>query len=76
MVTLTLEVFFLARREPQSSKKIYKKDAQLANCGSTVRVDSYFAKDHDIIGAPIWRSPEAQLQIGWGTPQIFGPSAR
>ena len=33
-----------------------------------MRVDSVFAKDRDIIGAPIWRSPEAQLQIGWSTP--------
>ena len=43
-------------------------DVELADCGSAVRVDSMFAKDRDIIGAPIWRSPEAQLQIGWGTP--------
>ena len=43
-------------------------DVELADCGNTVRVDSVFAKDRDIIGAPIWRSPEAQLQIGWGTP--------
>jgi serine/threonine protein kinase len=41
---------------------------ELADCGNTVRVDSAFANDRDIIGAPIWRSPEAQLQIGWGTP--------
>ncbi|EEH33299.2 hypothetical protein PAAG_04349 [Paracoccidioides lutzii Pb01] len=27
-----------------------------------------YAKDGDLIGAPIWRSPEPQLQIGWGTP--------
>ena len=33
-----------------------------------MRVGSSFAKDCDIIGAPIWRSPEAQLQVGWGTP--------
>lgn len=43
-------------------------DVELADCGNTVHVDSIFAKDRDIIGAPIWRSPEAQLQIGWGTP--------
>ena len=43
-------------------------DVELADCGNTVRVDSVFAKDCDLIGAPIWRSPEAQLQIGWGTP--------
>lgn len=43
-------------------------DVQLADCGSTVPADSAYAKDSDLIGAPIWRSPEAQLQIGWGTP--------
>ncbi|KAH6724013.1 putative serine/threonine protein kinase [Leptodontidium sp. MPI-SDFR-AT-0119] len=43
-------------------------DVELADCGNTVRADSVFAKDRDIIGAPIWWSPEAQLQIGWGTP--------
>ncbi|KAF4624047.1 hypothetical protein G7Y89_g14130 [Cudoniella acicularis] len=42
-------------------------DIQLADCRNTVRVNSVFAKHRDIIGAPIWRSPEAQLQIGWGT---------
>lgn len=43
-------------------------DVQLADCGSTVPSDSPYAKDGDLIGAPIWRSPEAQLRIGWGTP--------
>ncbi|KAB8079449.1 kinase-like domain-containing protein [Aspergillus leporis] len=43
-------------------------DVQVADCGSTVSSDSAYAKDGDLIGAPIWRSPEAQLQIGWGTP--------
>lgn len=43
-------------------------DVQLADCGSTVSADSAYAKDSDIIGAPIWRSPEAQLRIGWGIP--------
>lgn len=42
-------------------------DVKLADCGNTVRVDSVFAKDRDLIGAPIWRSPEAQLGLGWGT---------
>ncbi|PTU25587.1 hypothetical protein P175DRAFT_0430052 [Aspergillus ochraceoroseus IBT 24754] len=42
-------------------------DVQLADCGSTVPADSAYAKDGDLIGAPIWRSPEAQLRIGWGT---------
>lgn len=43
-------------------------DVQLADFGSTVPADSAYAKDSDLIGAPIWRSPEAQLRIGWGTP--------
>lgn len=43
-------------------------DIQIADCGNTVPADSAYAKDSDVIGAPIWRSPEAQLRIGWGTP--------
>jgi serine/threonine protein kinase len=43
-------------------------DIQVADCGSTVSSDSAYAEDGDLIGAPIWRSPEAQLRIGWGTP--------
>lgn len=39
----------------------------LADCGSTVHGDSEYAKMGDIIGAPIFRSPEAQLQMRWGT---------
>ncbi|RJE25078.1 serine threonine protein kinase [Aspergillus sclerotialis] len=42
-------------------------DVQLADCGSTVPADSAYARDGDLIGAPIWRSPEAQLRIGWST---------
>ncbi|OJD14129.1 hypothetical protein AJ78_05504 [Emergomyces pasteurianus Ep9510] len=40
-------------------------DVQLADLGSTVPAGSAYAKDGDMIGAPIWRSPEAHLQIGW-----------
>ncbi|PWY66496.1 kinase-like protein, partial [Aspergillus sclerotioniger CBS 115572] len=43
-------------------------DIQLADCGNTVPATSGHAKDGDLIGAPIWRSPEAQLRISWGTP--------
>lgn len=43
-------------------------DVQLADMGSTVPANSAYAKDGDMIGAPIWRSPEAHLQIGWDTP--------
>lgn len=42
-------------------------DVMLADCGSTVHGDSEYAKMGDIIGAPIFRSPEAQLQMRWGT---------
>ncbi|KAF7594888.1 hypothetical protein BBP40_007922 [Aspergillus hancockii] len=43
------------------------KDVQLADCGSTVPADSAYARDGDLIGAPVWRSPEAHLRIGWST---------
>ncbi|GAB1197174.1 hypothetical protein APSETT444_006465 [Aspergillus pseudonomiae] len=43
------------------------KSVQLADCGSTVPADSAYAKDGDLIGAPIWRSPEAHLRLSWGT---------
>lgn len=42
-------------------------DVQLADFGSTVSVDSFFAQHGDSIGTPIFRSPEAQLQMRWGT---------
>lgn len=42
-------------------------DVQFADCESTVPADSAYAKDGDLIGAPIWRSPEAHLRIPWGT---------
>ncbi|RHZ69251.1 hypothetical protein CDV55_103615 [Aspergillus turcosus] len=42
-------------------------DVQLADCGNTVPADSAYAKEGYMIGAPIWRSPEAHLRIGWGT---------
>ncbi|KAI9929490.1 hypothetical protein MW887_000963 [Aspergillus wentii] len=42
-------------------------DVQLADFGSTVPSDSGYAKESDLIGTPIWRSPEAHLGIGWST---------
>jgi len=42
-------------------------DVKLADCGSTVHSNSVYAKEGDIIGAPIFRSPEAQLQMRWNT---------
>lgn len=43
------------------------KDVQLADFGSTVRMDSTYARDGDSIGTPMFRSPEAHLQMSWGT---------
>lgn len=42
-------------------------DVQLADFGSTVHVDSVHAQGGDPIGTPIFRSPEAHLQMQWGT---------
>ncbi|OGM48357.1 hypothetical protein ABOM_003420 [Aspergillus bombycis] len=42
-------------------------DVQLADFGSTVHMNSPYAQDGDAIGTPILRSPEAQLQMRWGT---------
>ncbi|KAE8146791.1 serine/threonine protein kinase [Aspergillus avenaceus] len=41
-------------------------DVQLADLGNTVHVESKFCQDRDLIGAPLWRSPEAQLGLQWG----------
>lgn len=42
-------------------------DFQLANFGSTVHIDSSYARDGESIGTPIFGSPEAQLQMRWGS---------
>lgn len=42
-------------------------EVQLADFGSTVSEKSGHAKDGDDIGSPIFRSPEAQLQLSWTT---------
>jgi len=42
-------------------------EAQLADFGSTVSEKSGHAKDGDDIGSPIFRSPEAQMQLPWST---------
>ncbi|KAJ8106697.1 hypothetical protein OPT61_g9367 [Boeremia exigua] len=47
--------------------KIRFTDVKLADCGSTVHKDSGHAIDGDIIGAALFRSPEAQLQLRWST---------
>ncbi|EGC45657.1 serine/threonine protein kinase [Histoplasma capsulatum var. duboisii H88] len=55
------------------------KDIQLADFGSTVREDSAHARDGDPIGTPIFRSPEAHLQMKWDTATdiwSFGAMAR
>lgn len=42
-------------------------EVQLADFGSTVSEKSGHAKDGDDIGSPIFRSPEAQMQLPWTT---------
>lgn len=42
-------------------------DIQLADFGSTVRSDSSYARNGEAIGTPIFRSPEAHLQLSWNT---------
>ncbi|MCJ1256399.1 hypothetical protein MMC24_004220 [Lignoscripta atroalba] len=42
-------------------------DVQLADFGSTVHMDSSYAQKGDSIGTPIFRSPEAHLQMRWST---------
>ena len=50
-------------------------DVKLGDCGSTVHRDSGHAKDGDVIRAPIFRSPEAQLRLPWDLLQTSGPLA-
>jgi serine/threonine protein kinase len=42
-------------------------DVQLADFGSTVPLDSVHAQRGDPIGTPIFRSPEAQMEMKWDT---------
>lgn len=42
-------------------------EIQLGDLGGVVHQDSDFAKDGHLIGAGISRSPEAMLQMHWGT---------
>lgn len=43
------------------------EEVQLADFGSTVHVNSAHTLDGDSIGTPIFRSPEAHLQMRWDT---------
>ncbi|KAJ9318540.1 hypothetical protein DTO271D3_1202 [Paecilomyces variotii] len=66
------EIRYVARGILEALKVLHKDrfihtDIQIADCGSTVHWDSTYANDCDLIGAPIWRSPEAQLRIRWDT---------
>lgn len=38
-------------------------DIQLADFGSTARMDSTYVRGGDSIGTPMFRSPEAHLQM-------------
>jgi hypothetical protein len=49
-----------------NSESRFKK-VQLADFGSTVHKDSSYARNGDSIGTPIFRSPEAHLQMSWDT---------
>lgn len=54
-------------------------EIQLGDFGGVVPQDSEFAKDGHLIGAGISRSPEATLQMHWGTPTdvwSFGNAVR
>ncbi|KAJ0161526.1 Serine/threonine-protein kinase US3 -like protein [Colletotrichum tanaceti] len=43
-------------------------EVQLGDCGGAVHKDSNFAREGHFIGAAFTRSPEAMLQLSWGTP--------
>jgi len=53
----------------QGDTQLRFTDVELGDCGSATSVDHEFAKNSVPIGAPIWRSPEAMLQLpsGWNT---------
>ncbi|KAJ9232237.1 hypothetical protein DTO166G5_6390 [Paecilomyces variotii] len=62
------EIKYVARGILEALKVLHEDGfVHTADCGSTVHRDSPYAKDCDLIGAPIWRSPEAQLRIRWDT---------
>jgi serine/threonine protein kinase len=42
-------------------------DIKLADFGSCVSIHSEQAQKGELIGAPIFRSPEATLRLSWGT---------
>ncbi|EAW13304.1 putative serine/threonine protein kinase [Aspergillus clavatus NRRL 1] len=46
---------------------VHFTEVQLADFGSTVHMESLYAQHGDPIGTPIFRSPEAHLQMTWGT---------
>ncbi|KAL4928969.1 kinase-like protein [Aspergillus undulatus] len=56
---------FLANYNGENQNRF--KDIQLADFGSTMHIDSGHARDGDLIGTPIFRSPEPHLQLPWGT---------
>ncbi|KAK2048449.1 hypothetical protein LZ31DRAFT_605347, partial [Colletotrichum somersetense] len=61
---LKLDVFFNPGQNEQRFSEI-----QLGDCGGgVVSQDSSFAKEGHLIGAAFTRSPEAMLQLSWGTP--------
>ncbi|KAJ9260595.1 hypothetical protein DTO212C5_8470 [Paecilomyces variotii] len=66
------EVKYIAKKVLEALSTLHDEgfvhtDVQLADFGSTVHVDSSHAQRGDSIGTPIFRSPEAHLQMKWGT---------
>lgn len=51
-----------------SNEEVRFTDVQLCDFGSTVPEDSEYALNGDPIGTPIFRSPEAHIQMRWGKP--------
>ncbi|PLB51615.1 kinase-like protein [Aspergillus steynii IBT 23096] len=51
----------------QGESQLRFSTIQLSDFGTTVHKNSPYAENGDPIGTPIFRSPEAQLQLRWGT---------
>lgn len=47
-------------------EKMRFDEVQLCDFGSTMPEDSEYALNGDPIGTPIFRSPEAHIQLRWG----------
>jgi serine/threonine protein kinase len=52
----------------QNKSDIRFSEVQVADLGTCVNTSAEYAKDGTLIGAPMFRSPEACLGLRWGTP--------